>query len=97
MSCRIDRYTTDMRREDVDKSFTSAMKMWSDAAPLNFIRVYHNPADIVLSFARRSKSEHNCKFVSKSWSKTVGHKLANMYLESKLMHRSVKTTYIDPR
>ncbi|XP_041662188.1 matrix metalloproteinase-20 [Cheilinus undulatus] len=49
---RIEKYTSDMKREDVEKSFSSALKMWSDEAPLRFIRVHHGKADIVLSFAR---------------------------------------------
>ncbi|KAM6932988.1 matrix metalloproteinase-20-like [Xenentodon cancila] len=45
-------YTPDMRREEVEKSFRSALDMWSNAAPLRFIKVNHAKADIVLSFAR---------------------------------------------
>lgn len=71
VSRRIESYTTDMRREDVDRSLTSAMKMWSDAAPLKFVRIKHESADIVLSFARRSKPEHFCKRVSHSGSGTT--------------------------
>lgn len=56
---RIAKYTPDMRREDVDRSFLSALKMWSDAAPLRFIKVDGGQADIVLSFARRSKAENH--------------------------------------
>uniref|UniRef100_UPI0037E89184 matrix metalloproteinase-20 n=1 Tax=Semicossyphus pulcher TaxID=241346 RepID=UPI0037E89184 len=48
----IAKYTPDMKREDVEKSFHSALKMWSDAAPLRFIKVDHGKADIVFSFAR---------------------------------------------
>lgn len=71
VSHRIESYTADMRREDVDRSFTSAMKMWSDAAPLKFVGVKHESADIVLSFARRSKPEHFCKHVSQPGSGTT--------------------------
>ncbi|KAK9520600.1 hypothetical protein VZT92_020474 [Zoarces viviparus] len=42
----IAKYTPDMKREDVEKSFRSALKMWSDAAPLRFIEVNHGKADI---------------------------------------------------
>lgn len=45
-----------MKRESVETSFRSALKMWSDAAPLTFLKVNHGKADIVLSFARRSQS-----------------------------------------
>uniref|UniRef100_A0A8C4EDW2 Peptidase metallopeptidase domain-containing protein n=1 Tax=Dicentrarchus labrax TaxID=13489 RepID=A0A8C4EDW2_DICLA len=53
----IAKYTPDMKREDVDKSFGSALKMWSDAAPLRFIKVNHGKADIVFSFARRTHGD----------------------------------------
>ncbi|XP_040902131.1 matrilysin [Toxotes jaculatrix] len=53
----IAKYTPDMKREDVEKSFRSALKMWSDAAPLRFIKVNHGKADIVLSFARRTHGD----------------------------------------
>ncbi|XP_070761390.1 transforming growth factor beta regulator 1 isoform X1 [Enoplosus armatus] len=53
----IAKYTPDMKREDVEKSFRSALKMWSDAAPLSFIKVNHGKADIVFSFARRTHGD----------------------------------------
>nr|XP_046244875.1 matrix metalloproteinase-20 [Scatophagus argus] len=53
----IAKYTPDMKRELVEKSFSSALKMWSDAAPLRFIKVNHGKADIVLSFARRTHGD----------------------------------------
>ncbi|XP_063763452.1 matrix metalloproteinase-20-like [Eleginops maclovinus] len=52
----ISKYTPDMKREDVEKSFRSALKMWSDAAQLRFIKVNHGEADIVFTFARKSYS-----------------------------------------
>lgn len=48
----IARYTPDMKRDDVEKSFRLAFKMWSDASPLRFIQVNHGKADIILTFAR---------------------------------------------
>ncbi|XP_028275006.1 matrix metalloproteinase-20 [Parambassis ranga] len=53
----ISKYTRDMKKEDVERSFHSALKMWSDAAPLRFIRVNHGKADIVFSFARRTHGD----------------------------------------
>ncbi|CAG6006263.1 unnamed protein product [Menidia menidia] len=49
---KIAKYTPDMRREDVESSLHAALKMWSDAAPLSFIRVNQGKADIVFTFAR---------------------------------------------
>ncbi|KAK1899480.1 Collagenase 3 [Dissostichus eleginoides] len=53
----ISKYTPDMKREDVEKSFRSALKLWSDAAPLKFIKVNHGKADIVFSFARKTHGD----------------------------------------
>uniref|UniRef100_A0A3Q4HMC7 Collagenase 3 n=1 Tax=Neolamprologus brichardi TaxID=32507 RepID=A0A3Q4HMC7_NEOBR len=47
----IARYTPDMKKEDVEKSVRSALKMWSDATPLKFIKLNHRKADIVFSFS----------------------------------------------
>lgn len=54
MTCRIDQYTPDLTQEEVDTSFHLALKIWSDAAPLKFIKVNHDKADIILSFAKKS-------------------------------------------
>ncbi|XP_071061274.1 uncharacterized protein [Pseudochaenichthys georgianus] len=53
----ISTYTPDMKREDVEKSFRSALKLWSDAAPLKFIKVNHGKADIVFSFACKTHGD----------------------------------------
>ncbi|KAM9318642.1 stromelysin-1-like [Pholidichthys leucotaenia] len=53
----IAKYTPDMKREDTEKSLRSALKMWSDAAPLKFIKVHHRKADIVFSFARKTHGD----------------------------------------
>ncbi|KAK2846978.1 hypothetical protein Q5P01_009977 [Channa striata] len=54
---KIAKYTPDMKREDVEKSLNSAVNMWSDAAPLRFIKVSHGKADIVFTFARRTHGD----------------------------------------
>ncbi|KAM3875319.1 uncharacterized protein ACN63O_000382 [Diretmus argenteus] len=53
----IAQYTPDMKREDVENSFRSALKIWSDVAPLKFVKVDHGKADIVLSFAQRTHGD----------------------------------------
>ncbi|XP_030599866.1 matrix metalloproteinase-20 [Archocentrus centrarchus] len=53
----IAKYTPDMMKEDVEKSLRSALKMWSDVAPLKFIKVNHRKADIVFSFSRRTHGD----------------------------------------
>uniref|UniRef100_A0A3P9NE72 Matrix metallopeptidase 7 n=1 Tax=Poecilia reticulata TaxID=8081 RepID=A0A3P9NE72_POERE len=57
ISYKIAKYTPDLSREDVERSFRLALKMWSDAAPLNFVKVIHGKADIVLSFAHRAHGD----------------------------------------
>lgn len=56
---RIAKYAPGMSRADQDRSFLSAVKMWSDTTPLKFTKVDGGPADIVLTFARRSKEDGN--------------------------------------
>lgn len=56
---RIAKYMSGMSRADQDRSFLSAVKMWSDATPLKFTKVDRGPADIVLTFARRGKEDGN--------------------------------------
>ncbi|XP_015228193.1 PREDICTED: interstitial collagenase-like [Cyprinodon variegatus] len=57
ISYTITKYTSDMGKLEVEKAFRLALKMWSDAAPLSFIKVDHGKADIVLSFARRAHGD----------------------------------------
>lgn len=54
---RVSQYTPDMSGEEVEKAFRLALKMWSDATPLRFIRVNHGNADIILSFVPRGKPD----------------------------------------
>ncbi|XP_024910978.1 matrilysin-like [Cynoglossus semilaevis] len=50
----IAKYTPEIMREDVETSFRAALKLWSDAAPLKFLRVRdQSRADVVLSFTSR--------------------------------------------
>uniref|UniRef100_A0A3P9NE41 Collagenase 3 n=1 Tax=Poecilia reticulata TaxID=8081 RepID=A0A3P9NE41_POERE len=45
ISYKIAKYTPDLSREDVERSFRLALKMWSDAAPLNFVKVIHGKSE----------------------------------------------------
>ncbi|KAM4628411.1 matrix metalloproteinase-20 [Polymixia lowei] len=49
--------TPDLKRKDVENSFRSALKIWSDMVPLTFLRVNHDKADIVFSFTRRTHGD----------------------------------------
>lgn len=48
---RINNYTPDMKREDVDYAIQKAFQIWSDVSPLKFRRVYAGEADIMIHFA----------------------------------------------
>lgn len=55
---RIAKYTTDLRREEVERSIHVALNMWSGAADLDFIKVDHGEADIVISFETKGRFEN---------------------------------------
>lgn len=55
---RIAKYTTDLTREEVERSMHAALTMWSDAADLNFIKVDHDKADIVITFVSKGRFAH---------------------------------------
>uniref|UniRef100_A0A667WGI7 Peptidase metallopeptidase domain-containing protein n=1 Tax=Myripristis murdjan TaxID=586833 RepID=A0A667WGI7_9TELE len=54
---KIVQYTPDMKREEVESIFRSALKIWSDAAPLTFTKVNNGKADIDISFVRRTHGD----------------------------------------
>lgn len=49
-----------MRREDVDRAFQKAFRVWSDVTPLRFRRVYTGEADIMILFASGGTQLHLC-------------------------------------
>ncbi|KAJ8414648.1 hypothetical protein AAFF_G00038500 [Aldrovandia affinis] len=54
---RIEKYTPDLRREEVETSFRLALKTWSDAAPLRFVKVDRGRANIMISFNSRDHGD----------------------------------------
>ncbi|KAM6946327.1 uncharacterized protein FYW47_017431 [Aplochiton taeniatus] len=54
---RIDKYTPDLSKTEVERSILSALKLWSKAVQLRFIQVNDGQADIVLSFARKTHGD----------------------------------------
>ncbi|XP_065117036.1 collagenase 3-like [Paramisgurnus dabryanus] len=51
LTYRIENYTPDMRKADVDAAFQKALQVWSDVTPLRFTRIFSGTADIMISFA----------------------------------------------
>ncbi|XP_028855671.1 matrilysin isoform X2 [Denticeps clupeoides] len=47
---RIVQYTADLQQREVEHLLQLAFKIWSDAAPLSFVKVNNGEADIVISF-----------------------------------------------
>ncbi|XP_055971014.1 interstitial collagenase [Sorex fumeus] len=50
LTYRIENYTPDMPRADVDHAIEKAFELWSKVSPLTFTKVFQDPADIILSF-----------------------------------------------
>ncbi|NWV00019.1 MMP18 protein, partial [Upupa epops] len=57
LTYKIASYTPDLPRHKVDDAIRRALKVWADVTPLTFQRVYHNYADIRISFARREHGD----------------------------------------
>ncbi|XP_049745588.1 macrophage metalloelastase [Elephas maximus indicus] len=49
---RIQNYTPDMAREDVNYAIQKAFQVWSDVTPLTFRQIYAGEADIMIFFAQ---------------------------------------------
>lgn len=56
-SYRIENYTPDMAKEEVDDSIEKALNVWARVTPLRFTRIYRDTADIMISFGRRGESK----------------------------------------
>ncbi|XP_053417409.1 macrophage metalloelastase [Nycticebus coucang] len=56
---RINNYTPDMRREDVDYAIEKAFQVWSNVTPLRFRRINTGEADIMIRFARGAHGDYN--------------------------------------
>uniref|UniRef100_A0A8C9RMM8 Matrix metallopeptidase 20a (enamelysin) n=1 Tax=Scleropages formosus TaxID=113540 RepID=A0A8C9RMM8_SCLFO len=54
---RIMKYTPDLSREEVESSLRRALKLWSDAAPLRFLRVDSGKADIMITFGSKAHGD----------------------------------------
>ncbi|XP_004626202.2 macrophage metalloelastase [Octodon degus] len=56
---RINNYTPDMRRQDVDAAIQKAFQVWSDVTPLKFRKVNVGEADIMIFFAYGDHGDFN--------------------------------------
>jgi hypothetical protein len=52
---RIENYTPDLSKADVDHAIEKAFQLWSNVSPLTFTKVFEGQADIMISFARGGK------------------------------------------
>lgn len=52
---RIENYTPDLPRADVDHAIENAFQLWSNVSPLTFTKVFKGQADIMISFVRGGK------------------------------------------
>ncbi|XP_004764510.1 interstitial collagenase [Mustela nigripes] len=52
LTYRIENYTPDLSRADVDSAIDRAFQLWSNVSPLTFTRVLEGQADIMISFVR---------------------------------------------
>ncbi|NWW07148.1 MMP13 Collagenase, partial [Oreocharis arfaki] len=57
LTYRIMNYTSDLRRNEVDRAFKKAFKVWSDVTPLNFTRIRSGVADIMISFGTKEHGD----------------------------------------
>ncbi|XP_037694660.1 macrophage metalloelastase [Choloepus didactylus] len=54
---RINNYTTDLARADVDDAIQKAFQVWSDVTPLKFRRISAGKADIMILFSRKEHGD----------------------------------------
>lgn len=52
---RVENYTPDMSRADVEQAVRKAFQLWSSASPLTFTKVSEGQADIMISFVWRGE------------------------------------------
>nr|XP_012423402.1 PREDICTED: interstitial collagenase-like [Odobenus rosmarus divergens] len=52
LTYRIENYTPDLPRADVDSAIEKAFQLWSNVSPLTFTKVLRGQADIMISFVR---------------------------------------------
>ncbi|XP_003923816.1 interstitial collagenase [Saimiri boliviensis] len=59
LTYRIENYTPDLRRADVDHAIEKAFQLWSNVTPLTFTKVPKGQADIMISFVRGDHQDNS--------------------------------------
>ncbi|XP_057677648.1 collagenase 3-like [Corythoichthys intestinalis] len=58
LTYRIENYTPDMPRSQVDDSIEKALNVWAKVTPLRFTKINSGTADIMISFGRQSHGDY---------------------------------------
>ncbi|KAG5836799.1 hypothetical protein ANANG_G00232440 [Anguilla anguilla] len=56
---RIENYTPDLPKSDVDKAIRNAFNVWSEVTPLHFKKLHEGIADIMISFGAKEHGDFN--------------------------------------
>ncbi|KAM8813873.1 interstitial collagenase [Rhynchonycteris naso] len=59
LTYRIENYTPDLPREDVNNAIKKAFQLWSNVTPLTFTKVSEGQADIMISFVWRDHGDNS--------------------------------------
>uniref|UniRef100_A0A8C3VL25 interstitial collagenase n=1 Tax=Catagonus wagneri TaxID=51154 RepID=A0A8C3VL25_9CETA len=59
LTYKIENYTPDLSRADVDKATEKAFQLWSRVSPLTFTKVFQGQADIMISFVWRNHGDNS--------------------------------------
>ncbi|XP_035924410.1 interstitial collagenase-like [Halichoerus grypus] len=59
LTYRIENYTPDLPRADVDSAIEKAFQLWSNVSPLTFTKVFEGQADIMISFVWRDHGDNS--------------------------------------
>ncbi|KAJ8394693.1 hypothetical protein AAFF_G00042930 [Aldrovandia affinis] len=57
LTYRIENYTPDLSKSEVDTAIVKALQVWARVTPLRFTRIYSGTADIRISFGRKSHGD----------------------------------------
>ncbi|XP_008072754.1 interstitial collagenase [Carlito syrichta] len=59
LTYRIENYTPDLPKAEVDRAIEKAFQLWSNASPLRFTKVVEGQADIMISFVRGDHQDNS--------------------------------------